>query len=103
MAAKCVKNRSSKEHVMFVEIIDGVTVTPLGEEIESISMGLLLNINGEEIGVPVRDLTDIYLDTEEISTATKLFVTYQNNEYEFGVPDQSSVDWQFLEDLINPE
>ncbi len=88
---------------MFVEIVENVITTPLGEEIDDISMGLLLDINGKEQVVPVRELTDIYLDTEDMTRATKLYVTYQNKEYEFEVPNQGTADWQYLEDLIELE
>jgi|GEM_PF-6060151 len=88
---------------MFVDIIDNVITTTLGEQVEEVSMGLLLNVNGQEQGIPVRELTDIYLDNEDISQATKLYVTYQDQEYEFKVPEQDTADWQYLEDLIELE
>jgi len=88
---------------MFVDIIDNVITTTLGEQVEEVSMGLLLNVNGQEQGIPVRELTDIYLDNEDISQATKLYVTYQDQEYEFKVPEQDTADWQYLEHLIELE
>lgn len=88
---------------MFVEIIDRVIETPNGESIPDISMGLLLNVDGKEQGVPVRELTDIYLDEEEIDDAKKLYVTYREQQYEFSIPERDTADWQYLEDLIDLE
>lgn len=88
---------------MFVEIVDQVITTPSGEVIRDISMGLLLEVEGEEQGIPVRELRDIYLDSEDLEQAKKLYVTYKGQEYEFEVPGRDTVDWEYLTELIEPE
>lgn len=89
---------------MFVEIKTIAYTTPSGEVVEDVStIGLLLSIDDEEVAVPIADMEDVYLDDEDMSKATRLYVSYQGEEYEFDVPERDSANWQMLEQIIETE
>lgn len=89
---------------MFVEIKTIAYKTPSGEIVEDTStMGLLLNVDGVETAVPITDMEDIYLDDEDMTKATKLYVSYQGEEYEFDIPARNTASRQMLEQVIDTE
>lgn len=89
---------------MFVEIKTIAYKTPSGEIVEDTStIGLLLKVDGTEIAVAIADMEDIYLDDEDMRRATKFYVSYQGEDYEFDMPELDSANWQVLEQIIDTE
>lgn len=88
---------------MFVEIINESFRLPDGNVLETLGYALLLNVEGQEVSVPIEELTNVEVDEEDMDKARNLYVTYQEQDYQFPLPDRDSRDWAILEEMFHPE
>lgn len=88
---------------MFVETVESSISLPDGNALETVGYGLILNVEGVETVVSLKDLVNVQLDNENSDEARLLYVTYNNQDYQFDLPPRASRDWAILEELFHPE